>query len=223
MVLQNTGETCDVAGVVEDSRVEMHPQLASNPQQDLAMDHIKETSIDHGVVDNAYLHPAVLNSPPVHDCVVLGNQVAIEMQEPLTTGHYKHNEQNETTFVTNGNSTESDGCNSIITNKHCEPDYKPPSPNYEQHQPDYKPPYPNYEQCQPDYKPPSTTYEQCQPDYKPPSPSLRPGSNKPDEPEYKPPAGQRDILFPMRDQKSLLEIKQVSVRGVTIMWNYIST
>lgn len=128
-------------------------------QQDL--EQIKESSIDDVVDDSVpYLHPTILNSP-VHDCVVVGNQAAIEMQESLTTSH-KDDEQNETTFVTNGNNTQADS--SVITNEHCEPDYKPPS---------------------------------------------QPVTNGS---KYKPLISQ-DILFPMRDQKSLLEIKQVSMRG----------
>ena len=144
------------------SRSHTHcPQLASGSQHDL--EQIKETSIDDAVADDVpYLHPTLLNSP-VHDCVVLGNQAAMEMQEPLTTG-LKYGEQNETAFVVNGNSTQSDS--SIITNEQCEPDYKPPS------------------------QPVLVT----------------------DESKYKPLTSQ-DILFPMRDQKSLLEIKQVSARG----------
>ena len=112
--------------------------------------------------DLPYLHPTILNSP-VHDCIVLGNQAAMEMQESLTTGHSKYDEQSETMFVTNGNSTQCDS--GVITNEQCEPNYKSP-----------------------------------------PSQPLTDGSN------YKLPISQ-DILFPMREEKSLLEIKQVSVRG----------
>ena len=55
-------------------------------------------------------------------------------------------------------------------------------------------------QCQPN-QPLSPGYNQCKSNLKSPSPSI------PNEPVA---ACQRDALFPMRDQKSLLELKQVS-------------
>lgn len=137
--------------------------VEGNGVESQELDQLKETNIDDNVVDDTYLHPIVLASP-VHDCAVLGNQVAMEMQEPINTSHNKRDELEETAFVANGNNTDP---SSVITNKQCKPDYKPPSPT----------------------------------------------NSKSDEPRYKPPSSQRDALFPMRDQKSLLEIKQVSVRG----------
>ena len=168
---------------MEGNTLEMHPQqqLVSSFQQQHHLNHAKETSVDDDVTDTACLHAITLNSP-VQDCVVLGNQVAMEMQEPLTNGHNMHNEQNETTFVANNNSTETDKCSEIITNKQCEPDHKLPSPNYKQSEPDYKPPSPSQSAIEP---------AEC---------------------KHKLPAS-RDILFPMRDQRSLSEIKQVSVRA----------
>ena len=163
---------------MEGDRVEIYPcGQVSDFQQGL--DQLKETNVDNNlVVDSTCVHPTVLTSP-AHNCVVLDNHVAMEMQEPLGNSHNTQDEQNETTFVTRSNSMESDECN-IITNMQCASQ--------------------------------SSGYNHSESDCKPSSPTLQPPSSRPDQPEYKSPASQRDILFPLRDQNSLLEIKQVSVR-----------
>lgn len=166
------------------------------PDFQLGLDQLKESNVDDvDVVNSTSLHPTSLTSAVVHDCVVLDNHVAMEMQEPLGDSHNTQDEQNETTFVTRGNSMESNECNcNLITNTQCELD-KPQSPSYD--------------------------HSEC--DCQLPSLTLQPPSSRPDEPGYKPPASQRDMLFPMRDQKSLSEIKQVSVKRGAHYLNLIST
>ena len=169
--------------MVEGDRVEINPrgQLVYDFQP--GIDQLKETSIDD-VANSTCLHHTALTSP-VHNCVVLDNHVAMEMQEPLGNSHNTQDEQNETTsFVTKGNGVECDECN-VITNTQCQRD-----------------------------KPLSPSYNHSESDCKSPSPTLQPASSRLDEPGYKPPpTRQRDLLFPMRDQKSLLEIKKVGERG----------
>ena len=174
------------------------------------LDQLKESNVDDvDVVNNTSLHPTALTSPAIHDCVVLGNHVAMEMQEPLGDSHNTQDELNETTFVTRGNGMESNECNcNVIINTQCEPD-KPQSPGYNHSESDCKPPSLTLQ-------PPSSKPDE--PGYKPPASQ----NSRPDEPGYKPPAGQRDMLFPMRDQKSLLEIKQVSERGAHYL-NYVKS
>ena len=70
-------------------------------------------------------------------------------------------------------------------------------------------------QCQPS-QPLSPGYNQCKSNLKSSSPSI------PNEPGYKAAAYQRDALFPMRDHKSLSEIKQVSKRD-SCYFNHVST
>ena len=159
---------------MDNDDIEVRPHLVSF-QQELDQQ-LKETSVDDVVDTVSPLHSVAMLTSPAHNCVVLDNQVAMEMQEPLSNSHNKYKEQNETAFVTHGNDT--DECN-VITNKQCVPDYKPPS---------------------------STS---------------QPVNSEPNEPRYKPPAGHRDILFPMRDQKSLLEIKKVSEGVIIIKWRHV--
>lgn len=182
---------------MEGGKVEIHPcgQVVSDFQ--LGLDQLKETSVDDvNVVDNTPLHPTALTSPAMHDCVVLDNHVAMEMQESLGS-HNTQDEQTETTFVTRSNGMESNECNcNVISNTQCELD---------------EPQSPSYNHSEPHCKPPSLILQP--PSSKPDESGYKPPASRPNEPGYKPPAGQRDMLFPMRDQKSLSEIKQVSERG----------
>lgn len=167
-VQSNEGTSSDAdataAHTGDGDMVDIQPQLISSFQH--GFDQLKESSVDDNIRDTISLLPTALASP-LHDCVVLDNQVAMEMQGPFTDSHNKHKQQNETSFVTHGNIAECDGC-SVITNKQPEPDNNSSLPN------------------------------------------LGSVNSKPDEPGYKPLANQRDVLFPMRDQRSILEIKQVS-------------
>lgn len=121
---------------------------------------LKESSVDDSAVmeDDILPHASSLTSP-VHNCIVIGNQVTMEMQEPLNK-IYDSPDQDETQFVSSDTSNEPDEC-CVIPNEQCHGrlNHKPSG--------------------------------------------LQPVHSKSDEPPN------RDILFPMRDQKSLLEIKQV--------------
>jgi len=147
--------TTTAGGIIEDDRVEIDTQYFFDHQ-------LKESSVDIADDDTSLYSMVTGLTSPVHNCVVIDNHVAMEMQESFSDNHNHKEEKSKTTLFTDINSTDTDGC-SIVTNQQCKP------------------------------------YDD----------GLQPVNSKPDEPRYKPPADHRDILFPMRDQKSLSEIKKV--------------